>query len=172
MELCYQQPYDPVQEYLRIIIYRYIICNKEVRQLLKRSYFLPTACDWIWFFSCVPYDVKLWSLTIAWILVSSPYIEVRMDTSGPYALVKERMDTSRICTPTRHTGYTHTLHVMYTIDKHSLRARFLRAIYMTRKIFTSTLYARTIYAPTYAYNQCQRITCTIYVPNLCVKLMS
>ena len=45
MELCYQQPYDPVQEYLRIIIYGYIICNKEVRQLLKRSYFLPIACD-------------------------------------------------------------------------------------------------------------------------------
>ena len=82
--------------------------------------------------------------------VSSPYIEVPMDTSGPYALVKARTDTSGIYTPTRHTGHTHTLHVTYTIDKHSLRARFPRAIYTTRTRFTSTLYARTIYAPTYA----------------------
>ena len=32
--------------------------------------------------------------------VSSPYIEVRMDTSGPYALIKTRTDTSGIYTPT------------------------------------------------------------------------
>ena len=71
--------------------------------------------------------------------VSSPYIEVRVDTSGPYALVKARTDTSGIFTPTQHTGHIHTLHVTYTIDKHSLRARFPRAIYTTRTIFTSTL---------------------------------
>ena len=112
---------------------------------------------------------KIMTLIAVRIPVSSPYIEVRMDTSGPYALVKARTDTSGIFTPTRHTGHTHTLHVTYTIDKHSLRARFPRAIYTTRTRFTSTLYARTIYAPTYAYNQCQRITCTIDAPNLRVQ---
>ena len=75
------------------------------------------------------------------ISVSSPYIEVRMDTSGPYALVKARTDTSGIYTPTRHTGHAHTLHVTYMIDKHSLRAQFTRSIYTIRTIFTSTLYA-------------------------------
>ena len=104
--------------------------------------------------------------------VSSPYIEVRMDTSGPYALVKARKDTSGIYTPTRHTGHTHTLHVTYTIDKHSLRARFPRAIHTTRTRFTNTLYARTIYAPhlrvqstrpNYVYNLRAQLTRTIYV---------
>ena len=32
--------------------------------------------------------------------VSSPYVEVSMDTSGTYALVKSRTDTSGIYTPT------------------------------------------------------------------------
>ena len=104
--------------------------------------------------------------------VSSPYIEVCMDTSGPYALVKSRTDNSGICTPTQHTGHTQNLHVTYTIDNHSLRARFPHATCTTRTRFISTLYARTIYAPTYAYNQCQRITCTIYAPNLRVQPMS
>ena len=101
--------------------------------------------------------------------VSSPYIEVRMDTSGPYTLVKARTDTSGICTPTRHTGHTHNLHFTYTIDQHSLRACFTRAIYTTCTKFTSTLYACTIYSPKYAYNQCQKITCTAYAPNLRIQ---
>ena len=104
--------------------------------------------------------------------VSSPYIAVRMDTSGPYALVKARTDTSGIYTPARHTGHTHTLHVTYTIDKHSLRARFPRAIYTARTSFTITLYARTIHAPyirvqsmlpNYVYNLRAQLTRTIYV---------
>ena len=101
------------------------------------------------------------------IRVSSHYIEVRMDTSGPYSLVKARTDTSGICASTQHTGHTHTLHSTYTIEKHSLRALFTRTIYNTRTRFTSTLSAHTIYAPTYVYNQCQRSTCKIYAPNLC-----
>ena len=107
--------------------------------------------------------------SIVRIPVSSTYMEVRMNTSGPYALVKARKDNSGICTPTGHKGLTYTLHVTYTIDKHSLHTRFPCAIYTTRTISTSRIYARTIYAPTYVYNQCQRITCTIYVPNLCVQ---
>ena len=79
--------------------------------------------------------------------VSSPYVEVRMDTSVTYALVKARTDTSGIYATTRHTCHTHTLHVTYTIDKHSLRALFTRTIYTIRTQFTSTLYARTSYAP-------------------------
>ena len=82
---------------------------------------------------------------------------------------KSTYDISRICTPTRHTGHTHTLHVTYTIDQNSLRAYFTCPIYTTRTRFTSILYARTIYAPTYAHNQCQQITCTIYAPNLRVQ---
>ena len=78
-------------------------------------------------------------------------------------------DISGICTPTQHTGHTHTLYVTYTIDQQSLRAYFTGPIYTTRTRFTSILYARTIYAPTYAHNKCQRITCTIYTPNLRVK---
>ena len=65
--------------------------------------------------------------------VSSTYIEVRMDTSGPYALVKARTYTSGIYTLTQHTGHTHTLHVTYTIDKHSLRARFTHRVNCARK---------------------------------------
>ena len=82
---------------------------------------------------------------------------------------KSTYGISVICTPTRHTDHTHTLHVTYTIDEHSLRAYFTRPIYTTRTIFTSILYARTIYAPTYAHNQCQKIMCTIYAPNLRVQ---
>ena len=107
--------------------------------------------------------------------VSLPYLEVRMDTSRTYALVKARTDTSGIYTPTRHTGHTHTLHGTYTVDKHSLRARFTRTIYMIRTQFTSTLYARTIYAPdlrvqstcpNYVYNLRAHLMCTIYAPDL------
>ena len=97
---------------------------------------------------------EIYDKDILRIPVSSPYIEVRMDTSVPYTLVKARTDNSGICTPTQHTGHTHYLHVTYMIDQHSLRAYFTRAIYTTRTRFTSTLYARTIYAPTYVYNQC------------------
>ena len=111
-------------------------------------------------------------LLLVRIPVSSPYIEVHMDTSGPYALVKASTDTSRIYTPIRHTGHTHTLHVTYMIDKHSLRALFPGAIYMTPTRFTSTLYARTIYSPTYAYNIRAQIPSTIYAPNLCVQYTS
>ena len=39
-------------------------------------------------------------LPCARIPVSSPYIEVRMDTSGTYALIKARTDTSEIYAPT------------------------------------------------------------------------
>ena len=106
------------------------------------------------------------------ILVSSLYIELRMDTSGPYALIKERINTSGIYTPTQHTGRTHTLHVTYTIDKHILRAQFTCAIYTIRKRFNSTLYECTIYAPNlhvqsmrpnYVYNLRAQLTRTIYV---------
>ena len=107
--------------------------------------------------------------------VSSPYIEVRMDTSGTYALVKACTDTSRIYGPTLHTGHTHTLHVTYTIDKHSLCARFTRTVYTVCIRFTSTLYARTFYASnlhvqymrlTYTNNLRARLMRTIYAPNL------
>ena len=103
-----------------------------------------------------------------------------MDTSGPYTLVKSRTDTSGICTPTQHIGHTHTLHVTYMIDKHSLRARFPRAIYTTRTRFTSTLYARTIYAPhlrvqstppNYVYNLHAQLTRTIYVLVWCARII-
>ena len=101
------------------------------------------------------------------ITVSSPYAEVCMDTSGTYALIKARTDTSKIYAPSQHTGHTHTLHVTYTIDKHILRARSTRKIYTIRTQFTSTLYACTIYMPnlwikstrpTYAYNLHARLT--------------
>ena len=116
--------------------------------------------------------------------VSSPYIEVRMNTFGPYALIKERTDTSGIYTPTRHTGHTHTLNVTYTIDQHSLQAYFTRPIYTTRTRFTKrTLRAynlrppptRTINAsklrvqsmrPTYAYNLRLSLARTCYAYNL------
>ena len=106
------------------------------------------------------------------ILVSSPYIEVRMDTSGPYALVKARTDTIGIYTPTQHTGHKHTLHVVFTIYKHNLPAWFPRAIYTTHTRFTKTLYARTIYSPhlrvqstrpNYVYNLRAQLTRSIYV---------
>ena len=95
---------------------------------------------------------------------------------------------SGICTSTRHTGHTHTLHVTYTIDKHSLRARFMRTIYTICTRFTKhTLraynlrpqYTRTIYAlelrvqstlPTYAYNLRLSLARTRYTYNLCAKL--
>ena len=96
-------------------------------------------------------------------------------TYGYFRIVrtcKITYDISGICTPTRYTSHTHTLHVTYTIEQHSLRAYFTRPIYTTRTIFTSVLYARTIYAPTYAHNQCQLITCTIYAPNLRVQSTS
>ena len=102
-----------------------------------------------------------------------------MDTSGTYTLIKARTDTSGIYTPTRHTGHMHTLHVTYTIDKNSLRARFTRTIYAHNLHDTYTIYkhtyARTIYAPdlrvqstrpTYAYNLRARLTRTIYAPDL------
>ena len=77
--------------------------------------------------------------------VSSPYIEVRMDTSGLYTLVKACTDTSGIYTPTRHTGHTHTLHLTYTIDKHSLRPRPTHTIYRPELHVKST-------RPSYACN--------------------
>ena len=98
-----------------------------------------------------------------------------MDTSGTYALIKARTDTSGIYAPTRHTGHTHTLHVTYTIDNHILRAQFTRPNYTICTRFTSTLYARTIYAPNlrvqymclnYVYNLRAHITRTIYAPDL------
>ena len=79
--------------------------------------------------------------------VSLTYVEVCMDISVAYALVKARTDTYRMYTPTQYTGHTHTLHVTYTIDKHSFCSRFTCTIYIIRTRFTSTLYARTIYAP-------------------------
>ena len=108
--------------------------------------------------------------------ISSPYIEVRMDTSGPYALVKTRIDTSGICTPRRHTGHAHNLH-----------ARFTRAIYTTCTKFISTLTrvqftppnTRTINArklrvqptrPTYAYNLHLSLARTCYAYNLRAQL--
>ena len=114
----------------------------------------------------IKYD---WSVRIP---VCSPYIEVSMDTSGPYALVKACTGTSGINTPTLHTGHTHTLHVTYTIGKHSLRARFTHAIYTICTRSTRTLYACTIYAPdkgvqssrpNYVYNVRAQLTLTIYV---------
>ena len=94
---------------------------------------------------------------------------------------------SGICTPTRHTGHTHTLHVTYTIDQHILSTYFTRPIYTTRTIFTSILTrvqftpppTRTINAsklrvqstcPTYAYNLRLSLARTRYAYNLRTQL--
>ena len=58
--------------------------------------------------------------------VSSPYFEVRMDTSGTYALVKARM----IFPESAHPHDTEVTHTIYT----------------SRTRLTSTVYARTIRA--------------------------
>ena len=53
------------------------------------------------------------------------YLTLHWSTYGYFRTVrncKSTYDISVICTLTRHTGHTHTLHVTYTIDQHSLRA--------------------------------------------------
>ena len=111
-------------------------------------------------------DCQGW-IYIVRIPVSLPYVEVRMDTSGTYALVKARTDTSRIYTPTRHTGHTHTLHVTYRIDKDSLRAQFTRYVHNLQAHFMRAQFT----CPIYAYNLRARVTCTIYAPILRVQSM-
>ena len=101
--------------------------------------------------------------------VSSPYIEVRMDTSGTYALVKARIIFPESAHP-HDTQVTHTLYTSRTrltskVYTRILRAQFTRHVqdlqaYFTRVQFTPP-HMRTINAsklrvqskrPTYAYN--------------------
>ena len=104
--------------------------------------------------------------------VSSPYFEVRTDTSGPYALVKART----IFPESAHTHDTQVTRTLYTSHTRltstfyapTLCAQFTRHA----QDLQSIIYALTIYAPIYAHNQCQRIMCTIYAPNLRVQPMS
>ena len=101
--------------------------------------------------------------------VSSPYFEVRMDTSASYALVKVRTIFPESAHP-HNTQVTRTLYTSLTrltsiVYAPTLRAQFTRHVQYLQVYFTK----RTIYAPTYAHNQCQQITCTIYAPNLRVQ---
>ena len=94
-----------------------------------------------------------------------------MDTSGPYTLLKAPTDTSGICTPTQHTGHTHTLHVTYTIEKHSLCAVSTRNLHDTYKIYKHNLrtynlrpHLRVKSMPAnYVYNIRAQLTRTTYV---------
>ena len=97
-----------------------------------------------------------------------------MDTSGPYALVKARTDTSGIYTPKQNTDQKHTLHVMYKIDKHSLhtsfRAQFTRHIQDLHAHFTHVQFTPP---PTRTINASKlrvQSTCPTYVYNLCLSL--
>ena len=132
--------------------------------------------------------------------VSSPYIEVHMDTSRPYALVKARtifpesahphdtqvtrtLYTSR--TRLTSTIYACTLRAQFTLHVQDLQAYFTRIQSTpppTRTINASELRVQSM-RPTYAYNlrlslartrynRCQRITCTPYAPNLRVQSRS
>ena len=104
--------------------------------------------------------------------VSSPYIEVRMDTSGLYTLVKTR--------------------TIFPESAHPHNTQVTRTLYTSLTQLTSTVYARTIYAPNlhdtfktykhnlraynlrphlhaqsmpanYVYNLRTQLTCTTYV---------
>ena len=141
---------------------------------------------------CWWYHCHLFELPILFILLYNHYQHIvatvgpnligRCENTGILALhwsmygyfltvrtCKSTYNISGICTRTRHTFHTHTLHVTYTIYQHSLCMYFTRPIYTTRTRFTSILYVPTNYAPTYAHNKCQRITCTIYAPNFRVQ---
>ena len=113
--------------------------------------------------------------------VSSPYIEVRMDTSGPYALVKARTDTSGICTPKHNTEVTRTLYMSRTqftstVYAPGLRTQFTRHVQDLQAHFmlvqftpppTRTINARKLCVqstrPTYAYNLRLSLTCMYYM---------
>ena len=96
-------------------------------------------------------------------------------TYGYFQIVrtcKSTYDISGICTPTRHTGHTHSLHITYTIDQHSLRAYFTRPIYTTCTIFTKRnlraynlrphLRAQSM-PENYVYNLRAQLTRTTYI---------
>ena len=119
--------------------------------------------------------------------VSLPYTEVRIDTSGPYALVKARTIFLESAHP-HNTQVTHTLYTSRTrliskVYARTLRAQFkrhvqdLQAYFMrvqftpppTRTINASELHVQST-RPTYAYNLRLSLACTRYAYNLCAQL--
>ena len=130
--------------------------------------------------------------------VSSPYFEVRMDTSGSYALVKARTIFPESAHPqdtqVTRTLYTSRTQFTSTVYAPTLRAQFTRKVQDLQTYFTHVQFTppptRTINArelrvqstrPTYAYNlrlslartgynRCQRIMCTTYAYNLRLSL--
>ena len=119
--------------------------------------------------------------------VSSPYIEVCMDTSGTYAFVKARMifpesahthDTQVTRTlytsRTRFTStfYAPTLCAQFTRHVQDLQAYFKRVQFTpppTRTINASKLCVQST-RPTYAYNLRLSLTRTRYAYNLRAQL--
>ena len=132
--------------------------------------------------------------------VSSPYFEVRMDTSRSYALVKARTIFPESAHPhntqvtrtlytsrTRLTSkvYAPTLCAQFTQHVQDLQAYFTRVQFTpppTRTINASKLSVQSM-RPSYTYklrlslactryNRCQQITCTTYAPNLRIQSTS
>ena len=149
----------------------------------------------------LPYQARKVSIPVSVrIPVSSPYFEVRMDTSGSYALVKARTIFPESAHPhdtqVTRTLYTSRTRLTSTVYAPTLRAQFTRNIQDLQAYFTRvkctpppthTINASKLRVqstrPTYVYNlrlslaltrynQCQRIMCTTYAPNLRIQYTS